>query len=185
MSLTDRSVPAEPARTLDDFGVAVLYWPDERSRDDELGRAGVPRLLLVAPDAPPPLDWDRLVDWIRLPAENYDVWARVAMLQRRTTRRPPPRLDEYDVLWRGRDWVGLSRIEALIMRLLMERPGTVSSRRTIGAAGWPDGVPPDRAVDRHVNRLRRRIEPLDLVIHTVRQRGHFLEVVDCDAGPVD
>ena len=43
------------------------------------------------------------------------------------------------------------------------------------AAGWPGGTPGRNALDVHVLRLRRRLEPVRLAIRTVRSRGYLLE----------
>lgn len=61
------------------------------------------------------------------------------------------------------------------MSALVERFGTVVGRDQLARAGWPDGAPGRNALDVHVLRLRRRIEPLGLVIKTVRSRGYLLE----------
>ena len=45
-------------------------------------------------------------------------------------------------------------------------------------AGWPGGAPNSRLLDRRIMLLRGRIEPLGLVIRTVRGRGFLLERTD-------
>jgi hypothetical protein len=160
-----------------DVVVEILQWPQDSDREAVLASEGQPRLLLVAPDASPPSDWDRLVDWIRLPASHADILARVAMLQRRVGRRPTPRIDDLNMLWRGSDWVALPPTEARLLVPLLDQAGTVLSRRILAAA-WPSGVRDIRTVDTYVGRLRSRIDPLGLVIHTVRSRGYFLEILD-------
>jgi len=66
--------------------VVLVLWPDEAPQLPRLATAGIPRLLLVAPDASPPADGDCLQDWIRLPAADGDVRARVVALERRSAR---------------------------------------------------------------------------------------------------
>jgi DNA-binding response OmpR family regulator len=90
-------------------------------------------------------------------------------------------LDEFDVLWRGDRWTALAPIEARLVALLLARCGSVVSRRDLGAAAWPDGVPGARAVDARLRRLRDRVEPLGLQIHNVRRRGLLLEVGELSA----
>ncbi len=177
MSRLDGAVPAPAAAPQLDADVVILHWPAERARFDELAGDERPRLLLVAPGAAPPETWDGRTDWIRMPADEVDVWTRVAMLQRRAEPRPDPVIDEFDVLWRGSAWLGLSAIDARLMRLLLETPGRVVSRRRLANAGWPDGLPSERMVDAYVKRLRPRIEPLGLAIRTIRSRGYFLELI--------
>ncbi len=175
MSGIDASVPRSEV-AVDRISVELLRWPDEAERAHELAGAGRPCLLLVAEDAEPPTEWGRLTDWIRVPADDLDLWSRVAALQWRTKLAARPTIDESDLLWRGTEWVALSPIEAAVLRALLESTGTVLSRRRLGAAGWTDGPPSPRSVDTYVKRLRRRIEGLGLRIHTVRSRGYMLEV---------
>jgi hypothetical protein len=158
--------------------VAILAWPEEAEEAAACARTGQPRLLLVAPDAEPPADWDGCTDWVRLPVDDRDLCARVAALQRLASRMPEPSLDEFDVLWRGDRWVALAPIEARMLEVLLARCGSVVSRRELGSAAWPDGVPGTRAVDSRLRRLRDRVEPLGLQIHNVRRRGLMLEVAD-------
>jgi DNA-binding response OmpR family regulator len=54
--------------------------------------------------------------------------------------------------------------------------GTVVTRDALSRAGWPAGAPGRNALDVHVLRLRRRLAPLSLTIHTVRSRGYLLEM---------
>jgi hypothetical protein len=42
-------------------GVGVCCWPRDEARIEHLARAGVPRLLLVGPDAIPPVSCDHQV----------------------------------------------------------------------------------------------------------------------------
>jgi hypothetical protein len=161
-----------------DNSVVVLAWPEEAERFANLAPTGQPLLLLVSADAEPPSHWGRLTDWVRLPVDDRDFLARVAALQRRAVRLPAPTLDEYDVLWRGPLWSALAPIEARLFEVLLERRGTVVSRRDLGQAAWPKGMPTERAVDARLSKLRKRIEPLGLHIHNVRRRGLRLDISD-------
>jgi DNA-binding response OmpR family regulator len=170
--------------------VVLLRWPHERERRELLERAGRPRLLLVEREAPAPGIADCLEDWIRVPADDRDVRARIDALSRRTvvhvaphdpagggtTSWPPePDLDDDGVLrFRGR-WVSLPPVEARLMSALVDRFGAVVSREQLARCGWPDGAPGRNALDVHVLRLRRRIGPVGLAIKTVRSRGYLLE----------
>lgn len=176
MSRIDDAPRARRYETSFAGSVAILAWPEESERAAEYARAGHPRLLLVATDAEPPNDWDGLTDWVRLPVEDRDLCARVAALQRHATAAPAPLLDEFDVLWRGDRWSALAPIEARLMEALLARCGSVVSRRELGAAAWPAGMPGERAVDARLRGLRTRIAPLGLAIHNVRRRGLLLEV---------
>ena len=86
------------------------------------------------------------------------------------------RIDEHDVLWRGRAWCALAPIEATIVRTLIESQPRVVSRDELTARVWPDGAPKGRPVDGRLHRLRERLEPLGVHIHSIRQRGLLLDV---------
>lgn len=63
--------------------VRLIPWPSGATDRDTAACAGVPRLLLVDADAAPPVLWERIEDWVRLPADPEDVERRVAHLARR------------------------------------------------------------------------------------------------------
>jgi hypothetical protein len=159
--------------------VALVHWPAEQDRRDELRRAGQPRLLLVERGAPP-IPTDELEDWIRLPADDLDLRVRVEALRRRTDTDAgaAPVLDDDGVLRLGDRWVSLPPVEARLTRALLERFGAVVSRDALARSGWPGGSPGRNALDVHVLRLRRRLAPLRLAIRTVRSRGYLLERAD-------
>ena len=71
--------------------VVIIRWPEEAASLQRLRTLGRPRLLLVAPDAPAPATVDCTEDWIRLPAEDADVRARIATLAARAGRHAGPR----------------------------------------------------------------------------------------------
>lgn len=152
--------------------VELLHWPKERDRRAQLHELNQPRLLLVDPEADPPLTVDPIEDWVRLPANHRDVQARVEALRRRSTAEPT--LDD-GVLRTASGWVSLPELEARIMAVLLSRFGKVADRQSILAAGWPGECPTRNVLDVHLHRLRRRIEPIDLRIRTVRKRGYVLE----------
>lgn len=143
-----------------------------------LRESGKPRLLLVDDDAPAPVTPDPLEDWIRLPADDRDVRARLDSLTLRfqhTDASDGLTLDEDGLLRNGSNWVALPPIEARLIAGLMAKPGAVVSRDALLRAGWPGEQPNRNVLDVHVLRLRRRIEPLGLQIRTVRSRGYVLE----------
>ncbi len=152
--------------------VELVHWPKEAARRDRLNELRQPRLLLVDPDAEPLLTVDPSEDWVRLPADHEDVQARIESLRRRVEVEPV--LDS-GVLRTATGWVALPEIEARIMDVLLSRFGRVADRQSILAAGWPGETPNRNVLDVHLHRLRRRIEPIDLRIRTVRKRGYVLE----------
>lgn len=155
-----------------------MRWPDDEPARARLRETGVPRLLLVDDGVPPPSVDDDLEDWIRLPAADADLGARVDTLRRRAADRNGgiPHVDGDGVLRFGGGWVPLPPVEARLTRALVERCGAVVRRDVLARAGWPDGSPGRNALDVHVLRLRRRVAPLGLAIRTVRSRGYLLEI---------
>lgn len=157
--------------------VAVLRWPDEEPRRVQLRSSAGARLLLVAPDAPAPVVADHLEDWIRLPADDRDLQARIDGLTLRLQdgRGVEPRIDDDGLLRIGTGWVALPPIEARLAAALLDRLGSVVARDALVRAGWPQGTPNRNVLDVHILRLRRRLEDVGLTIRTVRSRGYLLE----------
>lgn len=157
--------------------VAIVRWPAERERREQLRRSGRPRLLLLEDGVAPPDPVDCLEDWARAPVSEHDLRARVAAIEVRCAHHDTsePVLDADGVLHHHESWVALPPVEARLMAALLERGGAVVSRDALARAGWPDGAPGRNALDVHMLRLRRRLEPLGMVIRTVRSRGYLLE----------
>jgi hypothetical protein len=156
--------------------VSILSWPDQADLAADFARGEPPQLLLVAPDAAPPEDWNRLTDWIRLPADDRDIEARILTLQRRAARPPAPVLDDFDVLHRGNAWIALPTIEARIVATLLTQTGSVVDRSRLEAAAWRGEEKNARTLDTRIKLLRRRVAPLGLRIHAVRGRGFVLDI---------
>lgn len=157
--------------------VVLLRWPLEAGRRNTLIAAQVPRLLLMDDGLAPPVAEDCLEDWVRVPADERDVEARIAALTARASLHAAvtPVLDEDGVLRYGVRWVPLPPVEARLTGALLERYGAVVGREALGRAGWPAGAPGRNALDVHVLRLRRRLATVGLAIRTVRSRGYLLE----------
>ncbi len=165
----------------------MLRWPDEEARRSRISRAHQPRLLLVPDGEEPPAVADCLEDWIRIPAAENEVRARVDALAARSIAHNPnadghapeetwrPVLDEFGVLRVNGSWVALPPVEARLTEALLRRLGAVTSRELLVRAGWPAGTSGRNALDVHVLRLRRRLQPVGLAIRTVRSRGYLLE----------
>lgn len=169
--------PKRRLRTVPLMDVVLLRWPEESSRRTELEVVARPRLLLVEPGEPPPDCRDPLEDWIRLPADDQDVRARLSTLVTRSGIERPT-LDDDGLLWfRGR-WVSLSPVEQALAAGLLDRYGAVAGRDSLRKRAWPDGLPSRNALDVHMVRLRRRIHALALEVRTVRSRGYLLQALD-------
>jgi DNA-binding winged helix-turn-helix (wHTH) protein len=85
-----------------------------------------------------------------------------------------PRIDEDGLLRYDGRWVALSPKEDAVLRPLLHAGQRVVSRQRLTATGWPGAGQRTSALDKVVGRLRRRLEPLGLTIHTVRARGFVL-----------
>jgi len=171
--------------------VTMLRWPEEKARRSRISETGEPRLLLVPEGEEPPAMGDCLEDWVRIPATESEVRARVDALAVRSQAHhtngnedgnghghegaPVPVLDDFGVLRLNGSWVALPPLEARLTGALLERLGAVTSRDLLIRAGWPSGAPGRNALDVHVLRLRRRLQPVGLAIKTVRSRGYLLE----------
>jgi DNA-binding response OmpR family regulator len=154
------------------MAVELVRWPAEEQRRADLRDRGLPRVLLVEAGTPPPVTVDPMEDWIRIPADDRDLQARMETLVRRITTRPE--LDGDGVLRSGNGWAALPPIEARLTEVLLLRYDKVVGREVLLRHGWPGEEPNRNVLDVHVLRLRRRIEPLGLTIRTIRKRGYVM-----------
>jgi DNA-binding response OmpR family regulator len=156
--------------------VVLVRWPEEDTRLRQLRATGAPRLLLLNGESTPPELTDCLEDWIRLPADDRDLRARVATLSSRAeTEQPAPQVDGDGLLRHRGRWVALSPVEAALAVTLVDRFGAVVGRDALARRAWPHGAPTRNALDVHMLRLRRRISPLGLEVRTVRSRGYLMQ----------
>jgi hypothetical protein len=154
--------------------VVVLRWPEQASDLERLDKAGLPRLLLVEPGVAPPTGTSCLEDWLRLPADETDVRARMVALTERAARHPPvPSLDEHGQLSHGGQSVFLSNIDKLLARVLVEHLGRPVPPQQLIRSAWSKGGG-DSALRVHLSRLRRHLAPLGLTIVCVRGHGYVL-----------
>jgi hypothetical protein len=156
--------------------VELLQWPADAERREQLRLEGQPRLLLVGPDVYPPA-LSELEDWIRLPADERDLYARLQRLSRNAAGGFEPgdvQVDEHGlVTWRGARVV-LPDVEAAMMRVLAEAPERVVTRERLMQAAWPEGGRRGHSLDSRVFTLRRRLARIGLTLDTVRNHGFLL-----------
>lgn len=107
-------------------------------------------------------------DYVCKPFAPREVVARVRALLRRSQGllKATPSLwavDEasFRIRWRS-EWLNLTRIEFMMLRLLLSRPGRVYSRAQLLATVHDSQRDiSDRAIDTHVKNLRKKIQAVD------------------------
>lgn len=156
--------------------VHVLRWPAESARRDRYKALGHLRLLVVEGGVPAPICADLREDWVRAPVRVDDLQARIATLRARVRAHRVPQIDPHGLLRFGGRSTTVSRTETDLLECLVRQFGTMVPRAILHAClpERPGGVSRN-ALDLHIMRLRRRIRPLGLAIHTVRGRGYALE----------
>ena len=144
----------------------------EASRLERLGRA---RLLVVAEGAPPPETTSCLEDWVRLPASDDDVAARVAALAHHAQRHPElPIVNPWGQVTYHGVTVILSPREAVVATVLVEHFAEAVRDHDIIERAWPDGDGTPTALRVHAHRLRKRVEPIGLALKSIRGYGYML-----------
>jgi hypothetical protein len=145
----------------------------------DLARLGRPRILLVAPGEEPPTIDFRTEDWVRVPADEKELFFRI---QRLTDQAEPaelrPVLDRDDVLHVGGRWVALSSSEAAILRPMLVNFGLLVPNELLfspAAEGEPLWM---AAFASRLHRLRLRLRSVGLEIHRIRNRGVLLAAID-------
>ncbi len=154
--------------------IVVMSWPEQAHERDRLERQGSARLWLVDREAEPPIGESCLEDWLRLPADDADVRARLIALARRAEHHPRrPTLDDHGQLERNGACVILSPLEHQIAAPLIEHFGDAVSDDVLIASAWHEGGNED-TLRVHVSRLRRRLAPVGLKIVSVRAYGYVM-----------
>ena len=154
--------------------VQILRWPAEAHRRDP----GGPCLWLLGVGELPP-EIGPLEDWAGLPIDDRDLHARVLRLVARANGAggllPGEVQVEGDGSVRRAGVVSyFPLVEAAILDRLGATPDQVVSRSDLAEAVWGDCSRTGRGLDSRIHVLRQRIEPLGLVIHTIRGRGFLL-----------
>ena len=107
-------------------------------------------------------------DYVCKPFAPREVVARVRALLRRAGGRvialPQPWLVEdasFRISWLGH-WLPLTRIEFMVFRTLLARPGRVFSRaQLLSSVHESQRDISDRAIDTHVKNLRKKVQAVD------------------------
>ena len=162
-----------------EFGVALLRWPADNARAEELERAGLPFLLLVAAGEPPPISGYRFMDWVRSPVDPDELVARRESLEERfvlSLGGPRPHFDEETgrlTFGRATVDVGPSKARALGLFVAMYRE-IVPFADVRTAFGLAELDAAELLTSRLV-RLRRAVRTVGLDITRVRGVGLALE----------
>lgn len=154
--------------------VVVLRWPEQGAERDRLERLGIPRLLIVEAGVGPPTSDSCFEDWLRLPADDCDVRARLLSLSQRAAHHPMvPVLDDFGQLsYRGAS-VFLSPVDQRLAEAFVETFGTAVRDAVLVDRAWPGGSS-EPTLRVHISRLRRRISPLRLTITSIRNVGYVM-----------
>jgi DNA-binding response OmpR family regulator len=166
--------------------VEMLRWPGDAARRRLCAERDVPCLLLLEEGVAPPAINRPLEDWIRVPADEVDLVARIRRLESLGRRASEdPTVDDEGILHVGPNWSALSTGEATLARRLTADFGQLVTRDDLLAAlnrspATPTGPPPaadrrPRTLDLQICRLRRRIAAVGLTVSAVRGRGYVLE----------
>jgi DNA-binding response OmpR family regulator len=155
--------------------IELLRWPGDVARRAAAAERGTPRLLLVAEGALPPR-LDAAEDWIRVPADERDLLARMQRLAAEFDRRRRPPYLEADVVLRyGGRTVVVSEGESAVLEPLVARFRELVTWEVLQSHVWPDATRTTRALSSRLFRVRARIEPIGLTIYTIRGRGVVLD----------
>lgn len=156
--------------------VKLIRWPAESQRREHCRARGMLRLLVIEGGARPPVSSDLREDWVRAPITHDDLQARIAALQARAEAHRRPQVDPNGVLrYRGRSIPVSPTATDLLQRLIREFGLLVSRDELRDCLPEREGATTRNALDLHIMRLRKRIQPIGLVIRTVWGRGYLLE----------
>ena len=154
--------------------VVVLRWPEQGAERERLEQLAVPRLLIVEAGVEPPTSESCLEDWLRLPADDCDVRARLLALSKRAAHHPMvPIVDDFGQLTHRGASVFLSPVDQRVAQVLVESFGSAVRDADLARRAWPMGSS-DQALRVHISRLRRRISQLGLTITSVRNVGYVM-----------
>jgi hypothetical protein len=151
--------------TVGSVSVVLVQWPRDAALRDDLARQGVPRLLLVAKHAPPPFVHERLEDWVRVPADEQELFVRLERLSDLASPEP---------VWPE----ALSVVEARLLERLRCDLGRLVPRAVLSQAAWGEPRPSTRALDSAIARLRVKLRPVGYTVVGIRNRGFVLAALD-------
>ena len=166
--------------------VDIARWPADQHRRQTILSAGRGCLWLLAAGELAP-DLGPGEDWIRVPADERDISARVQRLARRGPRPASIRAgdlyaDPDGIVRWGRDRALLTPTESAIFNRLARAPGTLVTRTQITDEVWGHTTRSPRSLDSRIHVLRSKLSPLNLRVHTIRSRGFVLDSARVEQG---
>ncbi|THA30380.1 response regulator transcription factor [Streptomyces sp. A1277] len=136
---------------------------------------GILRLLIVEGGGPAPICSDAREDWARAPISNEDLRARVTALRAKSYPFTVPTVDASGALKYRDRVVAVSPVEtALLDSLTGSFQALVCREELLDRLGERQACISRNALDLHIMRIRRRIQPLGLVLQTAWGRGYIL-----------
>jgi len=152
--------------------VLLVSWPDDASRGRTMADAGVPVLYLVAAETLAPVPTTCLEDWVRVPADRDDIYARMLALQfRASSHYASPRLDQHRRVAIGARLLPLPSPEAELAALLVERFEEVVTDEDLVLAAALEGP---TMLRKPIHRLRKTFRPHRLDIERAPRIGYRL-----------
>ncbi len=163
----------DPSVTVD---VRLVRWPEQARLREELALVGIPRVIVLdALDRPLPAA-DELEDWIRAPLDHADLVVRATTVARRADLRERPWHDGNGVVGFRERWCGMPAGQAAIVRLLVERFGSVVRDDEIfGLCAEGCASAHAEAVKTALRRIKHGLAPLGLRVTRVRGSGYLLD----------
>lgn len=121
---------------------------------------------------------------MKVPVGTGDMLARLRRPARLVERlqHDRPVLDPANIVHDAGASVLLSRSQAVITAVLLERRGDVVTRAELEATLWPDGTPSQKSLDHIVFRLRGRPAGLGIVVRSAHTCGFAIDDPDAAGG---
>ena len=146
--------------------VILARWPEERDDAARLAAAGSAVLYLVSTDSEPPPLTSCTEDWFRVPGDDRDLEARIALLRLRADLHGAlPTIDGDIVHYRGQT-IAIAPEEAELARTLVSRFGQ--------AVDDADFDVHDPSLRTRMGRLRRQLRTIGLTLRRIPGRGYRL-----------
>ena len=175
--------PTRPARSAtpgppadDRPPVELVRWPDQDARRRLLATLERPRLLLLAPDAPPPALLDDLELWVPDGSDPALIATAIAALQQKTlTAGGVPVLDDDGLLWFQGRWIAIPETQLPVVDLLVDNYRRLvrndDLQRAYQRGGGSGTIASLRSL---VSRIGQRLRPIGLDLQVIRRRGVLL-----------